>query len=92
MPNHTRVAIASESPNQYEIHIGGKQTLTLNAENLEEIYLSVRDAENQAITLTETGQAQITWTEPEKIDDTQQVDSTDYDISAQVLRGYLLLM
>ncbi|MHC5164754.1 MAG: hypothetical protein ACYSOI_05285 [Planctomycetota bacterium] len=68
--------IAADKPNQYEIHIGGKQTLALNADNLEQIYLSVRDAENQTITITETGQAEITWTEPETIDVTPPVNDT----------------
>ena len=68
--------IAAEKPNLYEIHIGGKQTLILNAENLEKIYLSVRDAEKQKITIAETCQAQITWTEPEQIDVTPPVIDT----------------
>jgi hypothetical protein len=57
--------IATEKPNVYEIHIGGKQTLTLNTENLDEIYLSVSEAENQQITVTEAGQIQMKWIEPE---------------------------
>jgi hypothetical protein len=57
--------IAADKPNQYEITIGGKQSLLLNAENLEQILLSVTDSEKQEITVAESGQVQMKWTEPE---------------------------
>ena len=57
--------VAADTPNVYEITIGDKQALTLNAENLNDIILSVRDSEKQTITVTETGQAAVKWTEPE---------------------------
>ncbi len=56
--------IAADTPNVYEIQIGGKQTLLINADNLEDIYLSIKDAEKQTIAITETGQVQMHWVEP----------------------------
>lgn len=57
--------IATEKPNFYEIHIGDKQTLTLNAENLEKIYLSVRDMGNQEFSITQDKQIEVKWTKPQ---------------------------
>lgn len=57
--------IALDKPNMYEVRIGGKQTLLLNSDNLEQIILSITDAEKQEITITETGQVQMKWIEPE---------------------------
>ncbi|MEN8128112.1 MAG: hypothetical protein ABFR90_09955, partial [Planctomycetota bacterium] len=57
--------IATDKPNFYEIHIGGKQTLILNAENLETIYLSVRDMGSQKFAITEAGQVEMNWIAPE---------------------------
>ena len=63
--------IASDKPNQYEIHIGGKHTLLLNAENLDDIILSIRDSKKQTISVAEAGQIEVTWTEP-KIPETTE--------------------
>ena len=57
--------IATERPNFYEIHIGDKQTLYLNAENLEKIYLSVRDMGSQEFSITQDGRVEMKWTEPQ---------------------------
>jgi len=69
--------IAEDKPNQYEIQFGGKQSLLLNAENLEKIILSIEGTENQKIVVTETGQIEMTWAEPESIDNGITQQATD---------------
>jgi len=69
--------IASEKPNQYEINIGGKQTLLINADNLEKIILSIDNAENQEIAINEAGQVEMTWTEPEPVENGTSQQTTD---------------
>ncbi len=74
--------VAAETPSQYQIHIGGTQTLILNAENLEKILLSVQDAEKQKIAITETGQVEINWTEPEEIGNGTGQQVSDANVTA----------
>ena len=68
--------VAAEKPNLYEIRIGGKQTLTLNTENVDAIVLSITDTEKQSIAITESGQAEVTWTEPQPPDTTEVTTPT----------------
>ena len=80
--------IAANKPNQYEIHIGGKQTLILNAENLEKIYLSVRHAENQSIAITETGQVEMNWIEPDPVENSTTQQTTDTNDTPPVVEQW----
>jgi hypothetical protein len=61
-------AISLVAPNTYEIKIGGKQTLILNAENPDKVLLYIRDYENQEFLMEDKTNIQMNWITPEPVE------------------------